>query len=310
MKDKLPIVTIMGPTGVGKTDLAISLNKTLPSEIISVDSVQVYKKMNIGSGKPLKSILKKYPHKLVDIIEPWENYSLALFIEDSKREIQNCRGSNQIPLLVGGTKLYLKSLLSGISRMPKANLKVREKIMCEAQEIGWPLLHDRLTSIDPESASKIHPNDIHRIQRALEVYEISSKTMTELKKEHKSNSLLNENKVLQFAIKPESREILRQKIRERFLKMLDFGLVKEVETILTLEEMDTDKVSMKSAGYRQVCDYLENKISYEEMVYRAVNATRQLAKRQMTWLRSWQNVIWVTQDIDDSAEKIKRRIEA
>ena len=134
--------------------------------------------------------------------------------------------------------------------------------------------------------------------------------MTELKKEHKSNSLLNENKVLQFAIKPESREILRQKIRERFLKMLDFGLVKEVETILTLEEMDTDKVSMKSAGYRQVCDYLENKISYEEMVYRAVNATRQLAKRQMTWLRSWQNVIWVTQDIDDSAEKIKRRIEA
>ena len=133
--------------------------------------------------------------------------------------------------------------------------------------------------------------------------------MTELKEERKSNNLLNESKVLQFAIKPESREILRQEIRERFLKMLDFGLVKEVETILTLEEMDTDKVSMKSVGYRQVCDYLENKISYEEMVYRAVNATRQLAKRQMTWLRSWQNVIWVTQDIDDSAEKIKRRIE-
>ena len=307
--ERLPLVTIMGPTGVGKTDLAISLAKLISSEIISVDSVQVYRGMDIGSGKASKDILDKYPHKLVSFIDPWKSYSTALFILDAIREINLCDRSNKVPLLVGGTMLYFRSLLSGISRMPEANQKVRNEISDQAKKYGWGFLHKELSKVDPESAQRIHPNDSQRIQRALEVYRVSSKTMTEWRKRDKGSVLLKSKKVIQFAVEPKSRESLREDVKTRFLLMLEAGLVKEVEKLLDLKQMDPKKSSMKSVGYRQICDYLEGKSTYEEMIIKAVNATRQLAKRQMTWLRRWDNLHWVSQDTDVSIDLIKRKLE-
>ena len=309
MKERLPLITIMGPTGVGKTDLAISLSKLISSEIISVDSVQVYKGMDIGSGKLSKDILYKHPHKLVSFIDPWKSYSTALFILDANREINLCDRSKKVPLLVGGTMLYFRSLLSGISRMPEANQNIRNEISAQAKKYGWDFLHKELTEVDPESGKRIHPNDSQRIQRALEVYRVSSKTMTEWRKRDKGSDLLKSKKIIQFAVEPKSRESLREDIKTRFLLMLEDGLVKEVEKLLDLKQMNSKKGSMKSVGYRQICDYLEGKSTYEEMITKAVNATRQLAKRQMTWLRRWDNLHWVSQDTDVSIDLIKRKLE-
>ena len=308
MEERLPLVTIMGPTGVGKTDLAISLSKTIPSEIISVDSVQIYKGMDIGSGKPPKEILDKHPHKLLSFIDPWRSYSTALFIIDAVKEIDLCNKSKTTPLLVGGTMLYFRSLLNGISRMPKADPNVRKELSNEAIKYGWNSLHKKLFQIDPESARRIHPNDSQRIQRALEVYLVSSKTMTEWLKRHQGNEILKSREVVQFAIEPKSRESLRQDVKKRFLLMLKKGLVQEVERLLDLKQMNSNKGSLKSVGYRQICEYLEGKSTYEEMILRAVNATRQLAKRQMTWLRGWKNLNWVSQDLNLSVKQINTKI--
>ena len=308
MEERLPLVTIMGPTGVGKTDLAISLSKTVSSQIIGVDSVQVYKGMDIGSGKPSKDTLDRYPHKLVSFIDPWKSYSTALFILDASREINLCDRSNKVPLLVGGTMLYFKSLLSGISRMPEANQEVRNEISDQAKKYGWGFLHKELSEVDPESAQRIHPNDSQRIQRALEVYKVSSKTMTEWRKRDKGSDLVKTKRVIQFAVEPKSRESLREDVKTRFLLMLERGLVKEVEKLLDLKQMDLKKSSMKSVGYRQICDYLEGKSTYEEMIVKAVNATRQLAKRQMTWLRKWENLNWVSQDTETSLDLIQEKL--
>ena len=306
--ERLPLVTIMGPTGVGKTNLAISLTKLVSSEIISVDSVQVYKGMDIGSGKASKDVLDRYPHKLVSFIDPWKSYSTALFILDASREINLCDRSNKVPLLVGGTMLYFRSLLSGISRMPEANQEVRNKISDRAKKYGWGLLHKELSEVDPESAERIHPNDSQRIQRALEVYKVSSKTMTEWRKRDKRSDLVKTKRVIQFAVEPKSRESLREDVKTRFLLMLERGLVKEVEKLLDLKQMDLKKSSMKSVGYRQICDYLEGKSTYQEMIVKAVNATRQLAKRQMTWLRKWENLNWVSQDTETSLDLIQEKL--
>ena len=308
MEQALPLITIMGPTGVGKTDLAISLSKLISSEIISVDSVQVYKGMDIGSGKPSKGILDRYPHKLVSFVDPWKTYSTGLFLLDATREIDLCDKSNKVPLLAGGTMLYFKSLLSGISRMPKANQEVRKEISDQAKEYGWEFLHKELITVDPESAKRIHPNDSQRIQRALEVYRVSSKTMTEWRKSDKGGDLLKSREVIQFAVNPKNRESLREDVKNRFLLMLEDGLVKEVEKLLDLKQMDLTKSSMKSVGYRQICDYLEGKSTYEEMIVKAVNATRQLAKRQMTWLRNWNNLNWVSQDTEEAIDSIQEKL--
>ena len=308
MEQALPLITIMGPTGVGKTDLAISLSKLISSEIISVDSVQVYKGMDIGSGKPSKGILDRYPHKLVSFVDPWKTYSTGLFLLDVTREIDLCDKSNKVPLLAGGTMLYFKSLLSGISRMPKANQEVRKEISDQAKEYGWEFLHKELITVDRESAKRIHPNDSQRIQRALEVYRVSSKTMTEWRKSDKGGDLLKSREVIQFAVNPKNRESLREDVKNRFLLMLEAGLVKEVEKLLDLKQMDLTKSSMKSVGYRQICDYLEGKSTYEEMIVKAVNATRQLAKRQMTWLRNWNNLNWVSQDTEEAIDSIQEKL--
>ena len=219
-----------------------------------------------------------------------------------------CNKSKTTPLLVGGTMLYFRSLLNGISRMPKADPNVRKELSNEAKKYGWNSLHKKLFQIDPESARRIHPNDSQRIQRALEIYLVSSKTMTEWLKRHQGNEILKSREVVQFAIEPKSRESLRQDVKKRFLLMLKKGLVQEVERLLDLKQMNSNKGSLKSVGYRQICEYLEGKSTYEEMILRAVNATRQLAKRQMTWLRGWKNLNWVSQDLNLSVKQINTKI--
>lgn len=303
--ETLPIITIMGPTGVGKTELVIHLSKEVNLDIISVDSVQIYKGMHIGSGKPSREVLKNYPHKLLGFIDPWKTYSTALFVNDARKEIDYSSQSKKVPVLVGGTMLYFRSLLGGISRMPKADQNIRDEISREAEKTSWASLHKKLSSIDPDSAKRIHPNDKQRIQRALEVFMLSAMTMTEWRKRDKGDELLKSRQVLQFAVAPENRESLRKGVKKRFLSMLEAGLVEEVEGLLKLDQMDSKRISMKSVGYKQVCQYLEGEISYEEMIDKAVNATRQLAKRQMTWLKKWKDLEWLSQDMYESVKRIR-----
>ena len=303
--ETLPIITIMGPTGVGKTELVIHLSKEVNLDIISVDSVQIYKGMHIGSGKPSREVLKNYPHKLLGFIDPWKTYSTALFVNDARKEIDYSSQSKKVPVLVGGTMLYFRSLLGGISRMPKADQNIRDEISREAEKTSWASLHKKLSSIDPDSAKRIHPNDKQRIQRALEVFMLSAMTMTEWRKRDKGDELLKSRQVLQFAVAPENRESLRKGVKKRFLSMLEAGLVEEVEGLLKLDQMDSKRISMKSVGYKQVCQYLEGEISYEEMIDKAVNATRQLAKRQMTWLKKWKDLEWLSQDMNESVKRIR-----
>ena len=300
----------MGPTGIGKTSLAFDLYDKLDAEIISVDSVQIYKDLDIGSGKPSKELLKKYPHKLINKIEPHQSYSSALFREEALNEICSASEQNKLPLLVGGTMLYFQSLFLGLSNMPETDPSIRKKITQQAESLGWEEMHTKLVDIDPESARRIHPNDTQRIQRALEVYESSFKTLTDWHKENKKevNPKLSNFKIFQFAIQTEDRELHRENVASRFLSMLEAGLVNEVESILKIKKMNTNVSSMRSVGYRQVCEFLEGNISYDEMIFKGVTATRQLAKRQMTWLRSWKNLIWLSESSKDMSKEILHKV--
>ena len=300
----------MGPTGIGKTSLAFDLYDKLDVEIISVDSVQIYKNLDIGSGKPSKVLLKKYPHKLINKIEPYKFYSSALFREEALSEICTASEQNKLPLLVGGTMLYFQSLFLGLSNMPETDPTVRKKITQQAKLLGWEEMHRKLAGIDPESARRIHPNDTQRIQRALEVYESSLKTLTDWHKENKKevNPKLSNFKIFQFAIQTEDRELHRKNVACRFQSMIEAGLVNEVESILKIKRMDTSVSSMRSVGYRQVCEFLEGNISYDEMIFKGVTATRQLAKRQMTWLRSWKNLIWLNESSQDMSQEVLDKV--
>ena len=301
-----PLVSIMGPTGIGKTNLAFGLFDEIDLEIISVDSVQIYKHLNIGSGKPTNNLLLKYPHKLVNILEPTESYSAARFNREAMKEILLASKNKKLPLLVGGTMLYFKSLLGGLSVMPEADPLIREKLKEVAKKEGWQSMHKRLKEVDPVSGLKIHPHDTQRILRALEVFESSKKTLTDWHKENKKevNPKLLNYKIFQFAIETEDRESHRKKVASRFQSMIDEGLVEEVEAILKIKGMNANVSSMRSVGYRQVCEFLKGKISYDEMVFRGVIATRQLAKRQMTWLRSWKDLIWLNESSRDLSQDI------
>lgn len=276
-------IFIMGPTASGKTDLAVECVRQLPCEIISVDSALVYKHMDIGTAKPEDNVLREAPHRLIDIIEPTEAYSAANFRNDALREMNQISTMGKIPVLVGGTMLYFKALQEGLSELPAADENVRQAIEQEAQEKGWSEVHKRLKSVDPQSAERIHPNDPQRIQRALEVYEISGKTMTEFWQVQQAQRLPFD--VIKIALVPQDREYLRQRIAQRFHLMLEQGFVNEVKVLKARGDLNVDMPSMRCVGYRQVWEYLEGKLEHDEMVEKAITATRQLAKRQMTWLR-------------------------
>ncbi|WP_233116118.1 tRNA (adenosine(37)-N6)-dimethylallyltransferase MiaA [Aggregatibacter actinomycetemcomitans] len=281
-------IFLMGPTASGKTDLAIQLRQHLPVEVISVDSALIYRGMDIGTAKPSKAELALAPHRLIDICDPAESYSAANFRTDALREMQDITSLGKIPLLVGGTMLYYKALLEGLSPLPSADEKVRSEIEAKAERIGWAALHQELNKIDPISAQRINPNDSQRINRALEVFYLSGKTLTELT-EQKGDALPYE--ILQFVIAPEQRDLLHQRIEQRFHKMIELGFQQEVEKLYRRADLHENLPSIRCVGYRQMWEYLRGDYSHDEMVFRGICATRQLAKRQITWLRGWKSPI-------------------
>ena len=290
-KSELPsAIFIMGPTASGKTALAVELVKRLPVEIIGVDSGQIYRGMDIGSAKPDAEILRVAPHRLIDIREPDESYSAGEFCEDALREMREITEAGRIPMLVGGTMLYFRSLEHGLSPLPSADAGVRASLEAQANEQGWAAMHARLAEIDPVAGARIHPNDPQRIQRALEVYELTGSTMTELTSAQVKEPL--PYRLCKLAIAPKDREVLRERIALRFHQMIEQGFIEEVEALYARGDLNLDMPSMRSVGYRQIWHYIEGKYSREEAVERGIIASRQLAKRQMTWLRSDTNVHW------------------
>ena len=281
-------IFLMGPTASGKTDLAIQLRQHLPVEVISVDSALIYRGMDIGTAKPSKAELALAPHRLIDICDPAESYSAANFRTDALREMQEISAQGKIPLLVGGTMLYYKALLEGLSPLPSADEKVRSEIEAKAALIGWGGLHQELSKIDPISAQRINPNDSQRINRALEVFYLTGKTLTELTAQ-KGEALPYD--ILQFAIAPEQREVLHLRIEQRFHKMIELGFQQEVEKLYRRPDLNENLPSIRCVGYRQMWEYLRGDYDHDEMVFRGICATRQLAKRQITWLRGWTSPI-------------------
>lgn len=292
-RDRPPAIFVMGPTASGKTALSIALRQRLPVELISVDSALIYRGMDIGTAKPSAEELALAPHRLIDIRDPAESYSAADFRKDALKEMADITAAGRIPLLVGGTMLYFKALLDGLSPLPSADPQIRQRIEEQAAELGWEALHQQLADIDPVSAARIHPNDPQRLSRALEVFFISGKTLTELTKI--SGETLP-YRVHQFAIAPVSRELLHQRIELRFHQMLAAGFEAEARALFDRGDLHTDLPAIRCVGYRQMWSYLFGEIDYNEMVYRGVCATRQLAKRQMTWLRGWSSVQWLDSD--------------
>ncbi|ERH28831.1 tRNA dimethylallyltransferase [Aggregatibacter sp. oral taxon 458 str. W10330] len=281
-------IFLMGPTASGKTDLAIQLRQQLPVEVISVDSALIYRGMDIGTAKPSKAELALAPHRLIDICDPAESYSAANFRTDALREMQEISAQGKIPLLVGGTMLYYKALLEGLSPLPSADEKVRSEIEAKAALIGWAGLHQELSKIDPISAQRINPNDSQRINRALEVFYLTGKTLTELTAQ-RGEALPYD--ILQFAIAPEQREVLHLRIEQRFHKMIELGFQQEVEKLYRRPDLNENLPSIRCVGYRQMWEYLRGDYDHDEMVFRGICATRQLAKRQITWLRGWTSPI-------------------
>jgi len=278
-----PALFIMGPTASGKTDLAIALMQHLPIELISVDSGQIYRGMDIGTAKPDAETLARAPHRLIDIRDPDERYSAAEFRDDALREMADITAGGKIPLLVGGTMLYFRALEYGLSPMPAADDVLRSQLEAQAAQQGWQAMHDRLAAVDPDSAKRIHPNDPQRILRALEVFELSGQTMTAL--HELETGQVFPYQLLKIAIAPPQRDILHERIAWRFRTMMEQGFLGEVEALYNRGDLDLDTPSVRTVGYRQLWQYVSGQSSLDEAIERGIIATRQLAKRQLTWLR-------------------------
>ncbi|RMV74940.1 tRNA dimethylallyltransferase [Pseudomonas caricapapayae] len=296
-----PAIFLMGPTAAGKTDLAMALTKVLPCELISVDSALVYRGMDIGTAKPSKAQLAEFPHRLIDILDPAQSYSAADFRSDALTAMAEITARGNIPLLVGGTMLYFKALLDGLADMPAADAQVRAQLEADAQAFGWQTLHDQLAVVDPVSAARIHPNDPQRLIRALEVYRVSGMSMTAHREQQTAQSTQAAASgrqqlpytVANLAIAPADRKVLHQRIALRFEQMLDQGFLDEVLALRSRGDLHSGLPSIRAVGYRQVWDHLDGKLTRDEMQERGIIATRQLAKRQFTWLRSWEDLHWL-----------------
>lgn len=296
LQPQYPMICLAGPTASGKTDLALALAASLPIEIISVDSAMVYRGLNIGTAKPSADVLLRVPHHLIDICDPTESYSAAHFCDDVAALVPQILARGRIPLLVGGTMMYFHALLNGLSPLPPADASVRAAITAEALQYGWDALHQTLAKVDPEAAAKIHPHDPQRLQRALEVYRITGQPLSVWQNQKPTQPW----QALTLALVPQDRQVLHQRIDARFDAMLAQGFVDEVRhlrqqygvselpqevSLHTQATLHADLPAMRSVGYRQAWQYLDNALSYEQFVLDAKTATRQLAKRQLTWLR-------------------------
>ncbi len=309
MTDTQPLALfVMGPTASGKTDLALKLYDHLDCELISVDSALVYRGMDIGTAKPDATTLARYPHRLVDIRDPAEPYSAADFREDCLAAMAEITARGRIPLLVGGTMLYYKVLLEGLAEMPAADERVRRQILDEAAEHGWPWVHQQLQAVDPQAAARINPNDPQRLQRALEIWRVSGRTMSEIQAEQQVEPL--PYRTLQFAVAPQARSVLHERIALRFTQMLEQGFIDEVQALRARGDLDKSLPAIRAVGYRQVWEYLDGDYDYAAMVEKGIIATRQLAKRQFTWLRRWQQLHWVDSLAPDLLAEVLKIIQA
>lgn len=296
-------ILLMGPTASGKTDLAVELVERLPCEIVSVDSAMIYRGMDIGTAKPGPDVLARAPHRLIDILDPAESYSTARFREDALAAMREIGAAGRIPLLVGGTMLYFRALQQGLAELPSADEEIRRALLDEARTVGWETLHARLARLDPTTAAQIHPNDPQRIQRALEVIALSGRPMSALIAEAQAEPLPYRS--IKLARAPSERRVLHGRIEGRFRVMLERGLVDEVRALQARGDLDPELPSMRCVGYRQVLKYLSGEYTWEEMLHRGIVASRQLAKRQLTWLRSESQCHWLADEPNPVARAIE-----
>ena len=301
----LPVIALMGPTASGKTGLALEIAEHVDSEVISVDSALVYKGMDIGTAKPTQEERAGVVHHLIDIIDPAESYSVSQFVNDANSLIEDILGRGKVPILAGGTMMYFNALINGISPLPKSDETIRSEIAEQAERLGWTKLHDELRGVDPVCGERIHPNDPQRITRALEVYRSTGKTLTYWQQQEGAKCPFN---IVQFAIAPKERSVLHERIAQRFDLMLAQGFEQEVSALYERNDLHEDLPSIRSVGYRQMWQYLDGQLTFDEMRERGIIATRQLAKRQLTWLRGWEDVTWLDTFFKDNLTKITAKV--
>ena len=289
-----PAIFLMGPTAAGKTDLAVAMARQLPVDLISVDSALVYRGMDIGTAKPEPELLRQVPHALVDICEPEDAYSAARFREDALREMKKIAARGRIPLLVGGTMLYFRALEQGLSELPPSDPRVRGRLQQRLEEEGTAGLHAELAQVDPVAAGRIHVNDPQRILRALEVIELTGQPLSLLQEQNKGNRL--PYRLVKLIRAPAQRKVLHERIEKRFLRMLELGFEDEVRRLMARPGFSPDLPSMRAVGYRQMIDHLRGRLSRDETREKIVVATRQLAKRQFTWLRRELDATWLEEE--------------
>lgn len=297
-------IHLMGPTASGKTDIAIALARLFPVEIISVDSALVYRDLNIGSAKPSAALRVEIPHHLIDIVSPESHYSAAHFLRDVKQAMTDIRARHKVPLLVGGTMFYFKALLEGLADIPEVPLTIRHAIQIHYAQQGELALFQRLQQVDPVAASRIHVHDVQRVSRALEVYEATGRSLTDwLQQAH--HTVNPEQNIIQLSLIPTNRDLLHHRLAMRFDAMLAEGFVEEVKNLQARYALNENLPSMRCVGYRQMWQYLAGACDWAQMRESAIAASRQLAKRQLTWLRSWPNHSIIPAYQDDTLERVK-----
>lgn len=306
---QLPVIFLMGPTAAGKTALAVELAQRYPLELVSVDSALVYRGLDIGAARPDAATLALAPHRLLGIRDPSEPYSAAEFRVDALAAIEEIHAAGKLPLLVGGTMMYFKALMGGFAELPPADKVTRARLEAEAAAVGWPALHERLAQVDAVTAARLAPNDSQRLQRALEVYELTGVPLSEHHRRQQKAVELLDNEIGQttdfpytvhaFAVSPRLRADLHRRIEQRLEQMFVEGLVDEVRQLYQRGDLTPDLPAMRAVGYRQVWEYLAGACDYATLKHKVLVATRQLAKRQLTWLRSWPDVTWLYSDDEE-----------
>jgi tRNA dimethylallyltransferase len=300
-----PVLVLTGPTGTGKSDWSVRLSEALPIEVVSVDSALVYRGMDIGTAKPDRALRARIPHHLIDILDPAQTYSAGQFVADASRLIGEIRARGRVPLLVGGTMLYLRALVTGIAELPRGSSELRGLIDARGAREGWPQLHAELARLDPEAAARIHPNDPQRIQRALEVIHLTGHRLSQLQRATQS---IVPGRIVRWALAPADRSELHARLEQRLARMMEQGFLNEVAALHARGDLTARHPALRAVGYRQLWAHLNGEYGLADAVQRALAATRQLAKRQITWLRSDPAVRWVDPRADGAFDAWKNEL--